>query len=256
MMCVRTEVRSRSIARRSRRCTISSASRFIVHRADPLGGGEHATATRRASSSTPSLRGAPGRDSSVSAGAKPSSTNRCLGPVHGRRADTHGARHQVVGGVSIGGEENVRPLHRAHRPLTAAQERLQLVAFFRGQRDAMAYVHGHVGSHSRSHVQPFVIAIHCEAGAVPGLHPHVHAAAPRASSRSGFPTVLSGHAAGGPRHDRRARAAWAHNSSATPTSNHQAARVGRRTTHAATDQNHCGGVLGVLVRLSAQVSSG
>ena len=41
-------------------------------------------------------------------------------------------------------------------PVPAARERLQLVPFFCRQRDAIAYVHGHLGSHSRSRVQPSV----------------------------------------------------------------------------------------------------
>ena len=52
---------------------------------------------------------------------------------------------------------------------------LQVVAFVGRQRDAVAYVHGHLGSHRRSHVQSCVAAIHRDAGPVPGLHPHLHA---------------------------------------------------------------------------------
>src|SRR5688572_1645207 len=57
-----------------------------------------------------------------------------------------------------------------------------------------------------------------------------------------LPTVLSGHAAGGPRHDRRARAARFDQSSSATTPDDQPATIGRRAARAATDQNHCGEV--------------
>jgi len=183
-----------------------------------------------------------GRGSSLSAGQAFLDEAR-LGPVHGRRADPHGPRDQVVGGLGIRSEENLRPFNRAHRSLAAAQERLQLLSFFSRQRDAIAYVHGYLGLHFRSGVQPAAPPLHRETGPVPGLHPYVHVAAPRAPGRSGLPTVLSGDAASGPRHDRRARAARLDQSGPATTPDDQAATLGRRTARVATDQNHCGEVL-------------
>ena len=58
--------------------TISSASSCIVHRARPLGGAEHATATSKDSSLASSFRSAPGRGASLSARSSPSSTKRCF----------------------------------------------------------------------------------------------------------------------------------------------------------------------------------
>ena len=77
---------------------------------------EHATATRRASSLAPSLRGAPGRGSFAERAGQAFLDEALLGPVHGRRADTHGARDQVVGGLGVRGEENLRPLDLANGP--------------------------------------------------------------------------------------------------------------------------------------------
>ena len=59
--------------------------------------------------------------------------------------------------------------------------------------------------------------VHRQAGPVSGLHSHVHAAPPRTAGRGGLPTVLSGHAAGRPRDDRRARATRPDQSGPSPT---------------------------------------
>ena len=108
------------------RRTISSASSSSVQRARPAGGFEHATATSIASSPTSSLRGARAGAARSSARSKPSSTKRCL-VRYTVDVPTATLARSLVGRAGVGGEENLRPLEPANRPLPPLSERLQLL---------------------------------------------------------------------------------------------------------------------------------
>ena len=111
------------------RRTISSASSCRVQRARPAGGFEHATATSSDFVAGVELARRTGRGRFAERAFQALLDEALLRPIDRRRADSDVARDRLVGRAGVGGEEDLRPLDPANRPLPAARQRLQLVPF-------------------------------------------------------------------------------------------------------------------------------
>ena len=110
--------------------------------ARPAGGLEQAVATSSASSLPVSLRSAPGRGSSLSAGSRLPSHEAALGAVHRRAADRDAAwrSSSSLTPASAASRICARLSLRAGM-LAAAQQRRELIALGLAQLDPIPYIH-------------------------------------------------------------------------------------------------------------------
>src|SRR5262245_45611818 len=137
--------RRRTVSRERLTCsvrlTIASANSSSVQRARPCGGLEQAVATSRASSLPESLRPAPGRGCSLSAGLQVTEHEALLGSVHGRATNSHVGGNIVVAGPRVGGQQNLRSLELARGVLASAHNCGEFGALGLAQFNPIAYIH-------------------------------------------------------------------------------------------------------------------
>src|SRR5216684_4750661 len=146
-----------------------------------------------------------------------------LGPVHRRSADGNADGDVFIAGAGIGRQENLRPLELARGMLAAAQQSGEFVALVLAQLHSVTYIHrcppveGTTDESDAWAMSPrFPTPLHAQAGAIPGLHPRLHASAWPAAGRSRSATILSGDAAFSPPNGAHARTLRAY---PTPTWN-------------------------------------
>src|SRR6266853_707050 len=135
-----------------------------------------------------------------------------LGPVHRRSADGNADGDAFIAGAGIGRQENLRPLELARGMLAAAQQSGEFVALVLAQLHSVTYIHrcppveGTTDESDAWAMSPrFPTRLYAQAGAIPGLHPRLHAGPRPAAGRSRSATILSGDAAFSPPDGANAR---------------------------------------------------
>ena len=86
-----------------------------------------------------------------------------LDPIHRRGTHADVVRDRLVFGPGICGQKNLRSLDYANRALAATDQQLQLLSFVRTQGDAVAYVHGNLGSNGADLLRPRCLEQHLHA---------------------------------------------------------------------------------------------